>query len=94
MLLIYVNDSIIPLQTVARLPDGMPDLGIISGTVRVYWINGSGNEIELLASTPLIGARAPRWYYVWKPATIAIWSSFRALRIASPPISLILAFVW
>jgi hypothetical protein len=70
MIFTYVDAALVPLQIVAQNADGTSKLDVVSGTVRVYSINGAGAEVIKLAAAPLVSA-SPIWRYAWAPATLA-----------------------
>lgn len=72
-MIIPLNPAQIILQTAAMSPDGTPKTDVVSGSVRVYHINGVGAEVDDLIATALVRVGVTNiWRYQWKPTSLAV----------------------
>lgn len=72
-MLIPLNASQVVLQIAAQNLDGTPKLNVVSALVRVFRIDGSGAEIEVLSSTALVRIGSTHvWRYKWNPSSLPV----------------------
>ena len=69
MILSFPNPSIVPLQVTAQNLDGTPKFDIVSGMVRVYYLQAGPVEVDALAPTALSVAGSV-CRYLWSPASL------------------------
>jgi hypothetical protein len=68
---IDVNQEIILLWVLAKNYDGTPNANVVSGTVKVYSIDG-GVESNILEPTSLSEISDGKWIYEWSPVALTI----------------------
>jgi hypothetical protein len=70
-MLIDVNQETILLWILVQNYDGTPKIDVLSGNVRVYYID-SGVENDILPLTSLSEFSIGKWIYEWSPITLSI----------------------
>lgn len=77
MILERPNPAQLVLQVTAQNPDGSSKTSLLEAEVRVYHVNGAGNEVIDLTSTSLsqvVGTST--WRYIWSAPTLPIGQYF------------------
>jgi hypothetical protein len=70
-MLIDINQETILLWILVQNYDGTPKIDVLSGNVRVYYID-SGVENDILPLTSLSEFSIGKWIYEWSPITLSI----------------------
>jgi hypothetical protein len=70
-MLIDINQETILLWILVQNYDGTPKIDVLSGNVRVYYID-SGVENDILPLTSLYEFSIGKWIYEWSPITLSI----------------------
>lgn len=70
-MLIDINQETILLWILVQNYDGTPKIDVLSGNVRVYYID-SGVENDILPLTSLSEFSIGKWIYEWYPITLSV----------------------